>query len=250
MSLSDKFIQKAIFHPFKDSYKFYLHDNVKDAVKELKGLGSLRELDDWLLERIDEIFGEELTHPEPQTKEGYGERLGIPKLNYKDTKREYDGCDCHMFVGGSGKSCPKCQKEGCTHCEPSGKDFSKAIDGSTLRGYKFGCGKDFMNEEKFGLNNGQGFSPRVRRICGLGGVDDPDLCPECIAQNNQPDSKTDDLHVKQCAQKGCGGLIRNQSDPDSGYNWVCGSYYTEMEKQMYCPECSQSHDKTKESDKA
>lgn len=25
-------------------------------------------------------------------------------------------CDCHMFVGGSGKGCPDCIKEGCGFC--------------------------------------------------------------------------------------------------------------------------------------
>ena len=25
-------------------------------------------------------------------------------------------CDCHMFLGGSGKACPDCIKHGCAYC--------------------------------------------------------------------------------------------------------------------------------------
>ncbi len=42
-----------------------------------------------------------------------------------------------------------------------------------------GCGKEFMNEEKFGMGDGQGYAPQVRRTCGLGAVNDPYLCDNC-----------------------------------------------------------------------
>lgn len=42
-----------------------------------------------------------------------------------------------------------------------------------------GCGKEFMNEESFGLKDGEGFAPRIRRTCGLGVVGRENLCPDC-----------------------------------------------------------------------
>ncbi len=43
--------------------------------------------------------------------------LGIKIKDAKCTKEELScECDCHAFVGGSGKACPQCIKEKCGLC--------------------------------------------------------------------------------------------------------------------------------------
>jgi len=52
-----------------------------------------------------------------------------------------------------------------------------------------GCGKEFMNDEAFGLKDGQGFAPQIRRTCGLGAVGEEYLCPNCSPNLNKEKSE-------------------------------------------------------------